>query len=121
MLALETGGGRFTIFQAEGLFLLGQRRSRARGRRFNFGFSGNGILHHIPFWRVQAANAKRGGGKTLPRINIARQSRNQKKHLSRRHGDTEKTQKQQPTVKVKTSTQRNCGGRGELKKINARP
>src|ERR1700740_2012888 len=33
-------------------------------------------------------------------MNTARQSRNQKKHLPRRHGDTE-NQKQQPTVKVK--------------------
>jgi hypothetical protein len=42
-----------------------------------------------------------------------------KKHLPRRHGDTEKTQKQWPIVKVKTSTQEKLGRRGELKKKNA--
>jgi hypothetical protein len=36
---------------------------------------------------------------SLPQIGAARQSRNQKKHLPLRHGDTEKTQK--PTVKSK--------------------
>ena len=60
MLALKPGGGRFTVFQAAGIFLMGDRRSLVRGRRFNFGFGGNGIIHNIPFWRVHAANAKRG-------------------------------------------------------------
>src|SRR5690349_3046426 len=48
---------------------MGAGRSRARGWRFNFGFGGNGILHDIPFWRVQAAIAKGMGKKTLPRVN----------------------------------------------------
>jgi hypothetical protein len=69
MLALELGGGRFTVFQAAGIFLMGQRRSRARGGRFNFGFGNNGILHHVLFWRVEEANAKGRGRKTLPLIN----------------------------------------------------
>ncbi|SRR5579871_1530959 len=35
------------------------------------------------------------------------------------HGDTEKLKIERPTVKVKTSTQRNFGGRGELRKENS--
>jgi hypothetical protein len=51
-----------------------------------------------------------------PLINATWQSRNQKKHLQRRHRET---QNRRPTVKVKTSTQRNFGGRGELRKENS--
>src|SRR5690242_17710036 len=69
MLTLKPRRLRFAVFQAAGILQMRAGRSQARGWRFNYGFSGNGILHDIPIWRVQAANAKGAGRKTLPLIN----------------------------------------------------
>jgi hypothetical protein len=40
--------------------------------RVDFGFGGNGIVHHIPFWLERRANAKRTRSKTVPLVSRAK-------------------------------------------------